>query len=97
MGANHDSQPGWNTWEAASDWRARFFILKKGYVPIGILGMIADIVGVSENGVHATQLNAFIKIKTAEKKLQFCHKKCNTITIANKHASYVDRELVINH
>ena len=46
--------------------------------------MIDDIVGVSENGVNATQLNAFINIKNAEKKLQFGHSKYNSLTIAHK-------------
>jgi hypothetical protein len=53
----------------------QFLYKYKGHVPIGILGMIDDIVGVSEHGLHATQLNAFINIKTAEKKLQFGHNK----------------------
>ena len=69
----------------------------KGHVPIGILGMIDDIVGVSENGVSATQLNAYINIKTAEKKLQFGHSKCNSLTIAHKNATYVKSDLVIDH
>ena len=69
----------------------------KGHVPIGILGMIDDIVGVSEIGVKSTQLNAFINIKTAEKKLQFGHKKCNTLTIAHKNVNYVKSNLVIDH
>ena len=48
------------------------FIYKyKGYIPIGVLGMIDDLVGVSESGVNAVKLNASINVKTAEKKLQF--------------------------
>ena len=42
----------------------------KGYLPIGVLGMIDDLVGVSESGLKATQLNAYINVKTAEK-IQF--------------------------
>ena len=68
----------------------------KGHVHIGILGMIDDIVGVSENGVNATQLNAFINIKNAEKKLQFGHSKYNSLTIAHKSANYVKSYLVID-
>ena len=36
--------------------------------------MIDDLVGVSEMGQKAVQLNDFINVKTAEKKLQFGHK-----------------------
>ena len=57
--------------------------------------MIDDSFGVSENGVHATQLNAFVNIKTAEKKLQFGHDKCNTLTIAHKNVRYVRTDLTI--
>ena len=59
--------------------------------------MIDDIVGVSENGIHAMQLNAFINLKTAEKKLQFGHNKCNTLTVGNKSATFVETELLIDH
>ena len=51
----------------------------KGYIPRGVLGMIDDLVGVSESGVNATKLNAFINVKTAEKKLQFESSKYHTI------------------
>ena len=39
----------------------------KGFIPIGVLGMIYDLAGVSESGQKAVQLNAFINVKTAEK------------------------------
>ena len=39
----------------------------KGHVKIGLLGMIDDLAGVSESGVKAKKLNAFINVKTAEK------------------------------
>ena len=38
-----------------------------GHVPFGILGMIDDVVGVSESGIKAKQLNAYINVKFAEK------------------------------
>ena len=41
----------------------------KGYIPIGLLGMIDDLAGVSESGINAIQLNAFVNSKTAEKNL----------------------------
>ena len=75
----------------------QFLYKYKGHVPIGILGMIDDIVGVSEHGFNATQLNAFINIKTAEKKLQFGHNKCKTLTISHKNVNYVKSDLLIDH
>ena len=64
---------------------ASFMYKYKGYVPVGILGMVDDVAGVSECGKNAKQLNAFINIKTAEKRLQFGADKCHTLTIANKN------------
>ena len=75
----------------------QFLYKYKGHVPIGILGMIDDIVGVSEHGFNATQLNAFINIKTAEKKLKFGHNKCKTLTISHKNVNYVKSDLLIDH
>ena len=43
----------------------------KGIVPVGVLGMIDDLAGVSEGNMKAKELNAFINVKSAEKKLQF--------------------------
>ena len=68
----------------------------KGYIPIGVLGMIDDLVGVSESGVNAVKLNAFINVKTAEKKLQFGSNKCHTMTIAHKNARNVKSDLFID-
>ena len=64
----------------------------KGYIPIGVLGMIDDLVGVSESGVKATQLNAFINVKSAEKKLQFGPSKCHTMKIDHKNVTNVENE-----
>ena len=40
-----------------------------GYVPVGVLGMIDDIAGISESGVKAVELNSYINVKTADKKI----------------------------
>ena len=54
----------------------------KGHVPVGILGMIDDVVGVSESGIKAKQLNAYINVKSAEKKLRriYCRKETTVWT-----------------
>ena len=65
----------------------------KGYV----LGMVDDVAGVSESGTKAQQLNAYINVKTAEKKLQFGPDKCNTLNIAHKKSVLVNSELYIDY
>ena len=42
-------------------------------------------------------MNAFINIKTAEKKLQFGADKCHTLTISNKNVKPEETELYIDH
>ena len=72
------------------------FIYKyKGYIPIGVLGMIDNLVEVSESGVKAAQLNAYINVKTAEK-LQFGPTKCHTMKIADKSVTSVKSDLFID-
>ena len=50
-------------------------------VPIPILGMVDDIIGVAEAGFKTQLLNAFINVKTADKDLQFGPEKCKTMTV----------------
>ena len=68
----------------------------KGYIPIGLLGMIDDLAGVSESGSKAIQLNAFVNLKTAEKNLQFGPDKCHTISVAHKSVKCVETDLYID-
>ena len=42
-----------------------------GEVPIPILGMVDDLIGIAEAGYKTHLLNAFINIKTADKDIQF--------------------------
>ena len=37
----------------------------KGYIPIGVLGMVDDLAGVSESGMKAVQLNSFINFNNS--------------------------------
>ena len=46
--------------------------------------MVDDIAGITEAGIKANQLNAFINVKTAKKTLQFGHKKCQYMVIGNE-------------
>ena len=69
----------------------------KGKVNIGLLGMIDDLAGVSESGVKAKKLNAFINVKTAEKNLQFGPDKCHTMIISHKKTVHIEPNLFIDH
>ena len=44
-----------------------------------MLGLIDDIIGISEIGFKAHQMNALINVKTAEKGLRFGPSKCKTM------------------
>ena len=50
-------------------------------LPVGMLGLVDDIIGVTEAGFQAQMMNSFINVKTAEKGLQFGVKKCTTMLI----------------
>ena len=43
--------------------------LYKNELPVGFLGLVDDIIGVTEAGINAQKMNAFINIKTAEKNI----------------------------
>ena len=62
---------------------ASYIFKYKGYVPVGILGLIDDLIGVTEAGYRAQQMNAFINVKTADKYLQFGPDKCKTMVIGS--------------
>ena len=68
-----------------------------GYVPISVLGMIDDVVGLSESGVKAKQLTAFINVKSAEKGLHFGTDKCHTMNTTTNIAPSVENYSFINH
>ena len=73
------------------------YYLYKDIVPIGVMGMVDDIMGVSEAGFKSQEMNAFINIKTAEKRLQFGVNKCKTMTVGknveehHQNFLYVDK------
>ena len=74
-----------------------FLYRYKGIVPVGVLGMIDDLAGISEGSMKAKELNAFINVKSAEKKLQFGANKCNTLTIYNKNVINEETDLLIDY
>ena len=71
---------------------AKHYYLYKGKLPVGFLGMIDDIVGVTEAGVKAQKMNSFINLKTAEKSLRFGASKCKSMVI-RKNCDICSEEL----
>ena len=55
--------------------------LYKNVLPVGILGLVDDTIGVTEVGYKAQMMNAFLNVKTAEKGLQYGIKKCKSTIV----------------
>ena len=67
--------------------RAGIGYLYKNVLPISMLGLVDDVVGVTEAGYKAQQLNVILNAKTAEKGLQFGIDKCKSMIIGNQENS----------
>ena len=77
--------------------KAGYKYFYKNILPVGFLGMVDDIVGITEAGHQASQLNAFINIKTAEKNLQFGPSKCEYMIIGKNTESTTQSRLKVDH
>ena len=71
--------------------KAGYHYLYKNILPVGFLGMVDDIAGITEAGIKANQFNSFLNVKTAEKTLQFGNKKCQYM-IVGKNGQYVTQK-----
>ena len=71
--------------------------LYKNILPIGFLGLVDDIIGVTEAGMKAQKLNAFINAKTAEKTLQFGPTKCKSMLVGKNTVNVIDNELLVEN
>ena len=76
---------------------AGHFYLYKEILPIGFLGLVDDIVGITEAGYKAQQLNTFINQKTAEKSLQFGIIKCKSVIVCKDKTSVFDCDLMVDN
>ena len=54
----------------------------KGKVPVPILSMVDDTIGVTEAGYKSDQFNSYLNVKSADKNLQFGIDKCNTMVVS---------------
>jgi hypothetical protein len=72
---------------------AGYFYQYKKTLPVGFLGLVDDIVGITEVGFKAQQLNVMINLKTAEKTLQFGVNKCKSMLICKSGESVLNSDI----
>ena len=58
----------------------------QGVLPISTLGLVDDVIGVTEVGYKSHQMNVLLNVKTAEKRLQFGRDKCKSMIIGKSDA-----------
>ena len=58
--------------------------LYKEEVPLGILGLVDDLIGLTSGAASTNHMNAVMNVKAAEKGLQYGVKKCATMQINSK-------------
>ena len=56
----------------------------KDVLPVSMLGLVDDLIGITNAGHQAQQMNALINLKSAEKRLQFGVSKCKSMLIGKK-------------
>jgi hypothetical protein len=71
--------------------------LYKEILPIGFLGLVDDIIGVTEAGIKAQKMNAFINMKTAEKSLQFGPSKCKSMLVGKNLSTVINSSLMVDN
>ena len=65
-------------------------------LPVSLLGLVDDMIGVTEAGYKAQQLNALLNVKTAEKRLQFGVSKCKTMLVGKNKESVINNPLTVD-
>ena len=69
----------------------------KDSLSVGFLALVDDIIGITEAGMQAQMLNAFINVKTAEKRLQFGTKKCKSMLVGKNTENIIKTELLVDN
>ena len=62
----------------------------KNKLQVGFVGLVDDVIGVTEAGLNAQKMNAFLNVKSAEKTLQFGPTKCKTMLIGKNTENVID-------
>jgi hypothetical protein len=70
--------------------------LYKDCLPVGMLGLVDDTIGITEVGYKAQMMNAFMNVKTAEKCLQFGAKKCKSMLVGKNLENVINTTLCVD-
>ena len=54
----------------------------KDVLPVSLLGLVNDLIGITDAGYKAQQMNAVLNVKTAEKRLQYGESKCKSMLVS---------------
>ena len=71
--------------------------LYKNKLPVGFLGLVDDIIGITEAGLDAVKMNAFMNVKSAEKILQFGPSKCKSMLIGKDTQNVINGDLEVDN
>ena len=74
----------------------KYTYLYKGEVEIPPLGMVDDLLCVSECGPVTSMLNGYINCKTSSKKLMFGVEKCKKLHVGNKNFDFKCQNLLVD-
>ena len=68
----------------------------KGKVPVPLLGMVDDVLSISDCGYKTRRMNAFLNEKTAVKRLQFGLDKCHVMHVGKNIPEYKKDTLYVD-
>ena len=68
----------------------------KDSLQVSVLGLVDDLIGVTEAGYQAQQMNVEFNVKSAEKCLQFGFTKCKSMLVGKNQESVINTELMVD-
>ena len=68
----------------------------KESLPISLLALVDDVIGITDAGFKAAQMNEIIILKTAEKSLQFGITKCKSMFVGKVKENFLDSEMFVD-
>ena len=69
----------------------------KDILAVSLLGLVDDLIGVTDAGFRAQQLNAVLNARTADKQLQFGVTKCKTMLVSKKPENVLNSQLSVDN
>jgi hypothetical protein len=74
----------------------RLYISLQRNITNWFLGLVHDVIGITEAGLEAQKLNAFINVKTGEKALQFGPTKCKSMLVGKNTKNVINSKLMVD-